>query len=80
MFEAWGRIIFRRRRLVLTVAVIGVVLAAIWGTGVFGPRLLGRANWWAPGPLRRLYARYSIRESDEGATAPVRPAASVTSG
>ena len=21
-------------------------------------RLLGRANWWAPGPLRRLYARY----------------------
>jgi uncharacterized membrane protein YdfJ with MMPL/SSD domain len=27
-------------------------------------RLLGRANWWAPGPLRRLYARYGIRESD----------------
>ena len=25
-------------------------------------RLLGRANWWAPGPLRRLYARYGIRE------------------
>ncbi|HJX45228.1 MAG TPA: MMPL family transporter [Geodermatophilus sp.] len=29
-------------------------------------RLLGRANWWAPGPLRRLYARYGIRESDGG--------------
>jgi RND superfamily putative drug exporter len=43
-------------------------------------RLLGRANWWAPGPLRRLYARYGIRESEESATAPVRPAASVTSG
>ncbi|TQN42197.1 RND superfamily putative drug exporter [Blastococcus colisei] len=28
-------------------------------------RLLGRANWWAPGPLRRLYARYGIRESDD---------------
>jgi RND superfamily putative drug exporter len=28
-------------------------------------RLLGRANWWAPGPLRRVYARYGIRESDE---------------
>jgi trehalose monomycolate/heme transporter len=28
-------------------------------------RLLGRANWWAPAPLRRLYARYGIRE--EGA-------------
>jgi RND superfamily putative drug exporter len=27
-------------------------------------RLLGRANWYAPGPLRRLYARYGIRESD----------------
>ena len=29
-------------------------------------RLLGRANWWAPGPLRGLYARYGIRESDLG--------------
>jgi trehalose monomycolate/heme transporter len=27
-------------------------------------RLLGRANWWAPAPLRRLYARYGIREQD----------------
>ena len=26
-------------------------------------RLLGRASWWAPRPLRRLYARYGI--SDE---------------
>ena len=25
-------------------------------------RLLGRANWWAPGPLRRLYGRYGISE------------------
>ena len=29
-------------------------------------RLLGRANWWAPGPLRRVYARYGIRESEGG--------------
>ncbi len=29
-------------------------------------RLLGAANWWAPGPLRRLYARYGIRERDGG--------------
>jgi uncharacterized membrane protein YdfJ with MMPL/SSD domain len=28
-------------------------------------RLLGRANWWAPGPLRRLYARYGLRESEQ---------------
>jgi trehalose monomycolate/heme transporter len=27
-------------------------------------RLLGRANWWAPRPLRGVYARYGIRESD----------------
>jgi len=32
-------------------------------------RLLGRANWYAPGPLGRLYARYGIREND-GETAP----------
>jgi RND superfamily putative drug exporter len=28
-------------------------------------RLLGRANWWAPRPLRRLYARYGIGEQEE---------------
>jgi trehalose monomycolate/heme transporter len=28
-------------------------------------RLLGPANWWAPGPLRRLYARYGISEGEE---------------
>jgi trehalose monomycolate/heme transporter len=28
-------------------------------------RLLGRANWWAPRPLRRLYARYGIKEAEE---------------
>jgi uncharacterized membrane protein YdfJ with MMPL/SSD domain len=33
-------------------------------------RLLGRANWWAPRPLRRLYARYGMRESET--RAPVR--------
>ena len=27
-------------------------------------RLLGRANWWAPRPLRRLYARYGIKEEE----------------
>ncbi|HEX6968500.1 MAG TPA: efflux RND transporter permease subunit [Micromonosporaceae bacterium] len=26
-------------------------------------RLLGRWNWWAPGPLTRIYRRYGIRES-----------------
>ncbi|HUY51450.1 MAG TPA: hypothetical protein VMV92_38065 [Streptosporangiaceae bacterium] len=31
-------------------------------------RLLGRVNWWAPGPLRRVYRRSGIRE--EGTAAP----------
>ncbi|SCL49173.1 MMPL family transporter [Micromonospora peucetia] len=28
-------------------------------------RLLGHWNWWAPGPLGRVYRRFGIRESDE---------------
>jgi len=27
-------------------------------------RLAGRANWWAPAPLRRFYERFGINESD----------------
>ncbi|GAA2094912.1 MMPL family transporter [Actinomadura alba] len=30
-------------------------------------RLLGRANWWAPRPLGRLYQRYGIREHGHAA-------------
>ena len=26
-------------------------------------RLLGRANWWLPAPLLRVYRRFGIRES-----------------
>jgi RND superfamily putative drug exporter len=35
-------------------------------------RLLGRANWWAPRPLRRLYARYGIKEEIEAERAGAR--------
>ncbi|MGH9264464.1 MAG: MMPL family transporter [Acidimicrobiales bacterium] len=36
-------------------------------------RLAGRANWWAPAPLRRFHARYGISEGGAGhdGTAPV---------
>ncbi|MFN8189216.1 MAG: MMPL family transporter [Nocardioidaceae bacterium] len=36
-------------------------------------RLLGRWNWWAPGPLARWWERYGIREGDStlGGTRPV---------
>ena len=33
-------------------------------------RLLGRWNWWAPGPLGRLYVRYGISEAGPAASVP----------
>ncbi len=36
MFDGWGRLVYRRRRLVLVIALIVVAFAAAWGTGVFG--------------------------------------------
>jgi len=36
MFEAWGRVLYRRRRLTLIVTLVLVAFAAVWGTGVFG--------------------------------------------
>jgi trehalose monomycolate/heme transporter len=35
MFEAWGHIIYRRRRLVLILTLAVVAFAGVWGTGVF---------------------------------------------
>jgi putative drug exporter of the RND superfamily len=34
-------------------------------------RLAGRANWWAPAPLRRLHDRIGLRESAEPVVLPV---------
>jgi len=36
MFESWGHRMYRRRRLVLGLALVVVAFAAVWGTGVFG--------------------------------------------
>jgi trehalose monomycolate/heme transporter len=36
-------------------------------------KLLGSVNWWAPGPLRRLWERFGIREYDETPAPPVVP-------
>ncbi|RAY13292.1 MMPL family transporter [Actinomadura craniellae] len=47
--------------------VIAVVVDATVVRALLVPatmRLLGRANWWAPGPLGGLYRRYGIREED----------------
>jgi uncharacterized membrane protein YdfJ with MMPL/SSD domain len=46
MFESLGRLMFRRRRWVLAAAGIFVVVAALWGTGVFGS--LGGAGFEDP--------------------------------
>lgn len=44
---------------------LGVVIDATIVRALLVPslmRLLGEANWWAPGPLRRLHARFGIKE------------------
>ncbi|GLZ79612.1 membrane protein [Actinorhabdospora filicis] len=44
---------------------LAVLVDATLIRGVLMPalmRLTGRANWWAPGPLRRLHARIGLRE------------------
>ncbi len=48
MFEAWGRFVYRRRRLVLLVAAVAVAAAAVWGTGVFA-RLQSGGGFTPPG-------------------------------
>lgn len=42
---------------------LGVIIDATIVRALLVPslmRLLGEANWWAPGPLRRLYARFGV--------------------
>ena len=36
LFESWGRLVIRRRRSILVIAVIGVLFGVVWGTGVIG--------------------------------------------
>ncbi|MET7394971.1 hypothetical protein ABZS66_15930 [Dactylosporangium sp. NPDC005572] len=49
MFERLGRTMYRRRWWVICAAAAFMT---------FG----GRANWWAPGPLRRFSTRHGLRE------------------
>jgi trehalose monomycolate/heme transporter len=49
------------------VFVVAVLLDATVVRALLVPatmRLLGTANWWAPGPLRRWWERHGIRESE----------------
>ncbi|MFD9780813.1 MMPL family transporter [[Kitasatospora] papulosa] len=38
-------------------------------------KMAGRANWWCPRPLRRLHARFGVRESESRAALPGLPGA-----
>jgi putative drug exporter of the RND superfamily len=53
---------------------LAVILDATLVRAVLVPafmRLAGRANWWAPAPLRRVHARWGISEGDGPAAGPV---------
>jgi RND superfamily putative drug exporter len=60
-------------------AGLAVVLDATLVRGVLVPalmRLMGAANWWAPGPLRRLHDRFGLSEVDTDPAEPREPALS----
>jgi trehalose monomycolate/heme transporter len=47
--------------------LVAVLLDATLVRAILVPatmRLLGNANWWAPGPLRRWWERHGVRESE----------------
>lgn len=48
--------------MVFAVLVDVLVVRILLGTAVM--RLLGRAAWWAPGPLARFYERFGVKETD----------------
>jgi RND superfamily putative drug exporter len=68
--------------MVVAIAVDATVVRTILVPATM--RLLGAANWWAPGPLRGLYGRFGIREEEDGerheprAQGGPRPSASLT--
>jgi RND superfamily putative drug exporter len=48
--------------MVFAVLVDVLVMRILLGSAVM--RLMGRAAWWAPGPLARFYTRFGIKETD----------------
>jgi trehalose monomycolate/heme transporter len=60
MFDRWGRIVYRRRWLVLAVAGAAVTVAAVWGTGVFAS-LQSAGGFTAPGSQSQREASLATR-------------------
>jgi len=46
---------------VIAIAIDATVVRALLVPATM--RLLGRANWWAPGPLARWWQRHGFRET-----------------
>ncbi|MFJ1800251.1 MULTISPECIES: MMPL family transporter [unclassified Streptomyces] len=66
--------------LTMTLFGVGMVIAILLDVAVVRillvpavMKLMGRASWWAPGPLQKVYARFGIKEGD-AALAEKRPA------
>jgi RND superfamily putative drug exporter len=78
---ATGQIVLTK--VIGTGMVIAIALDASLIRAVLVPatmRLLGRWNWWAPGPLARVYRKYGIHDAEpkpssprEASPAPARP-------
>jgi uncharacterized membrane protein YdfJ with MMPL/SSD domain len=47
--------------LALAILIDATIVRALLVPAVM--RLAGEANWWAPGPLRRLQRRWGVREA-----------------
>ncbi|CAN5716975.1 hypothetical protein BH18ACT7_BH18ACT7_24940 [soil metagenome] len=62
-------------KLIGVATVIAIVVDATIVRALLVPatmRLLGRANWWLPGPMARIYARVGIHEDEVAEPAPPR--------
>ncbi|NUR28184.1 MAG: MMPL family transporter [Catenulispora sp.] len=54
---------------------LAILIDALLIRGILVPaamRVLGRSAWWAPGPLRRMHARFGISEAEATEMAPAR--------
>jgi trehalose monomycolate/heme transporter len=60
MFETWAHTVYRRRWLVLVIAMLGLAVAGAWGTGVF-PRLQSAGGFTAPGSQSQREASLAAR-------------------
>ena len=65
MFEAWGRGLYRARRLTLVIAVVFALAAGAWGTGVFSKLTSG--NTFTP-PNSQSTGRPTSRPACSAAT------------